>query len=152
MTACGSCRSVALIPACTTCAAASTSRSRENCRVICVCPSVEFDVMFSVLIPPGKSALDLEQDLFLLWPGEVVSASTGLSGITLPADVAAQISVVREGRLRLEAKRSYESTQRGEVLEGGAPFITVVRTRVKLCRADSGTPPAIAPVAAMGSM
>ena len=89
---------------------------------------VTVDVMFSVLIPPGKSALDLEQDLYLLWPGEVVAASTGPAGITLPADVAAQVSVVREGRLRLEAKRNYELMESGDVLEGGAPFITVVRT------------------------
>jgi hypothetical protein len=89
--------------------------------------SVAIEIMFSVLIPPGKSALDLEQDLYLLWPGEVVAASGGASGITLPADVAAQVTVVREGRLRLEAKRNYESTDSDDVLPGGAPFVTVVR-------------------------
>ncbi|HEU5197611.1 MAG TPA: hypothetical protein VFW70_22925 [Methylomirabilota bacterium] len=88
---------------------------------------VAVDVMFSVLIPPKRSALDLEQDLYLLWPGEVVASTPGASGITLPADVSAQVTVVREGRVRLEAKRNYESTEAGEVLEGGAPFITVVR-------------------------
>ena len=91
-------------------------------------PKVAVEVMFSVLIPPGKSGLDLEQDLYLLWPGEVVAASAGASGITLPADVAAQVSVIREGRLRLEAKRNYESAVDGEALPGGAPFITIVRT------------------------
>ena len=91
-------------------------------------PKVAVEVMFSVLIPPGKSGLDLEQDLYLLWPGEVVAASAGASGITLPADVAAQVSVIREGRLRLEAKRNYESAADGEALPGGAPFITIVRT------------------------
>ena len=89
---------------------------------------VAVDVMFSVLVPAGRSALDLEQDLYLLWPGEIVASTPGASGITLPADVAAQVRVVREGRVRLEAKRNYESTEAGEVLEGGAPFITVVRT------------------------
>ena len=88
---------------------------------------VTVEVMFSVLIPPGRSALDLEQDLYLLWPGEVVAASSGPSGIVLPADVAAQVTVIREGRLRLEAKRNYESTEDSEPLAGGAPFVTVVR-------------------------
>jgi len=86
------------------------------------------EIMFSVLIPRTKSALDLEQDLYLLWPGEVVAAGPGPSGISLPADVAAQVSVIAEGRLRLEAKRNYEAAADSEPIAGGAPFITVVRT------------------------
>ena len=35
---CGSCRSVCVIAACTSCAAASMFRSSENCTTICVCP------------------------------------------------------------------------------------------------------------------
>ncbi len=30
------------------------------------------DVLWSLAIPPGVSAADVEQDLYLLWPGEVV--------------------------------------------------------------------------------
>src|SRR5262249_24097638 len=89
---------------------------------------VVVDVMFSVLVPPAKSALDLEQDLYLLWPGEVAAARAGPAGITLPADVAGQVKVTREGRLRLEARRNYESSEDGEAVAGGAPFITLVRT------------------------
>jgi len=85
-------------------------------------------VMFSVLIPSGRSALDLEQDLYLLWPGQVVAASSGRAGITLPADVAAQVTVINEGHVRLEAKRSYEAPGDTDVLAPGAPFVTVVRT------------------------
>lgn len=88
---------------------------------------VPIEVMFSVLIPPGKSALDLEQDVYLLWPGEVVAATAGPAGIALPADVAAQVTTVREGRVRLEAKRNYESIADSEPAADGAPFITVVR-------------------------
>ncbi len=88
---------------------------------------VAIEVMFSLLIPPGRSALDLEQDVHLLWPGEVVAASAGPAGIVLPPDVSAQVAVIREGHLRLEAKRNYESTADSEPLAGGAPFITVVR-------------------------
>jgi hypothetical protein len=86
------------------------------------------EIMFSVLIPSNKSALDLEQDLYLLWPGEVVAAGPGPSGIRLPADVAAQVTVIAEGRLRLEAKRNYEAAGDSERIAGGAPFVTVVRT------------------------
>lgn len=89
---------------------------------------VAIEVMFSVLIPPGRSALDFEQDLYLLWPGQVVAASPGPAGITLPADVAAQMTVVGEGRLRLQAKHSYEAAGADDVLASGAPFVTVVRT------------------------
>src|SRR3954469_25906610 len=75
---------------------------------------VAIEVMFSVLIPPGKSALDLEQDVYLLWPGQVVAASPGASGITLPPHVAAQVTTIGEGRLQLQAKRNYESTADSE--------------------------------------
>ena len=88
---------------------------------------VAIEIMFSVLIPPGKSALDFEQDLYLLWPGQVAAASAGASAISLPQDVAAQLTTIGEGRLRLEAKRNYESTADSEPLGEGAPFITVVR-------------------------
>ena len=88
---------------------------------------VAIEIMFSVLIPPGKSALDFEQDLYLLWPGQVAAASAGASAISLPPDVAAQLTTIGEGRVRLEAKRSYESTADSEPLGAGAPFITVVR-------------------------
>src|SRR3954464_12988652 len=58
---------------------------------------VAIEVMFSVLIPPGKSALDLEQDVFLLWPGQIAAASGGASAISLPPDVAAQLTTIGEG-------------------------------------------------------
>ena len=90
--------------------------------------AVAIDVMFSVLVPPGRSALEFEQDLYLLWPGQVASARAGAAGITLPADVAAQVTVVNEGRVRLEAKRSYETSGDSDVQTAGAPFVTVVRT------------------------
>ena len=90
-------------------------------------PDVPVEVMFSLMIPPDRSALELEQDLYLLWPGEVVGADTA-GGITLPADVAAQVTVIARGRLRLQAQRHYESPADTEVLTTGAPFVSVVRT------------------------
>ena len=88
---------------------------------------VPVEVIFSVAIPPARSALDLQQDLYLLWPGEVVATETAKTGIDLPADVAAQMSVIAEGRLPLRAQRHYETAE-AETIATGAPFITVVRT------------------------
>jgi hypothetical protein len=88
---------------------------------------VPVEVMFSLMIPPDRSALELEQDLFLLWPGEVVATDT-TGGISLPADVAAQVTVIARGRLRLQAQRHYESPADTEILKAGAPFVSVVRT------------------------
>lgn len=88
---------------------------------------VDVAVMFSLLIPPDQSALAFEQDLYLLWPGEVVPATSGPAGIGLPPAVAAQVSVIREGRLALQAQRHYEAGADRESVAGGAPFITVVQ-------------------------
>ena len=90
-------------------------------------PDVPVEVIFSVMIPPASSALDHQQDIHLLWPGEVVAADTAKSGITLPPDVAAQMTVIDEGHLLLRAHRQYESAQT-ETIDAKAPFITVVRT------------------------
>jgi hypothetical protein len=100
--------------------------------------NIPVEVMFSLAIPPGRSALEFEQDLYLLWPGEVVgSDSTG--GIDLPADVAAQVTVVARGRVGLQAQRHYESPADTEVVAGGAPFVSVVRTGGPLGRSPAAT-------------
>jgi hypothetical protein len=90
-------------------------------------PDVPVQVMFSLMVPPDRSALELEQDLYLLWPGEVVGMDGG-GGIELPPDVAAQVTVVGRGRLRLQAQRHYEAPADTEVMPTGAPFVSVVRT------------------------
>ena len=79
---------------------------------------VPVEVLFSLMIPPDQSALELEQDLFLLWPGEVVGTDAG-GRIALPRDVAAQVSVIARGRVRLQAQRHYESPADTEVIETG---------------------------------
>jgi hypothetical protein len=88
---------------------------------------VPVEVMFSLMIPPDRSALDLEQDLFLLWPGRIGATEAG-AGIELPPDVAAQVGVVATGRVRLQAQRHYEAPVDTELIAAGAPFVTVVRT------------------------
>ena len=58
---------------------------------------VPVEVLFSLVIPPDRSALDLEQDIHLLWPGEIGAAEPG-PGFALPPAVAAQVTVVATGR------------------------------------------------------
>jgi hypothetical protein len=87
---------------------------------------VPVEIMFSLMIPPDRSALELEQDLYLLWPGEVVAADAA-GGVELPAVVTAQVKVIDRGRLRLQARRHYESPADVEVIATGAPFVSVVR-------------------------
>jgi hypothetical protein len=101
-------------------------------------PDLPVEVMFSLMIPPEQSALDLQQDLFLLWPGEIVGMD-GAGDVSLPAAVAAQVSVIGRGRVRLQAQRHYESPADTEVVPGGAPFVSVVRTGGPLGRSPAAT-------------
>lgn len=89
---------------------------------------VPVEVMFSLMVPADRSALDVEQDIYLLWPGEVVAEGAAGGGVELPADVAAQVTVIARGRLRLQAQRHYEAPVDTEVVATGAPFVTVART------------------------
>jgi len=41
--------------------------------------AVTVDILWSLVIPPTKSAADMEQDLYLLWPGPVGGALPGAS-------------------------------------------------------------------------
>jgi hypothetical protein len=100
---------------------------------------VPVEVLFSLMIPPDTSALDLEQDLYLLWPGEVVGTGDGDGGIELPPDVAAQVTVIARGRLPLRARRHYESSADAEPLAPGAPYVSVVRTGGPLGRSPAAT-------------
>jgi len=99
---------------------------------------VPVEVLFSLMIPSDKSALELEQDLFLLWPGEVVGTDT-TGGIELPAYVAAQVSVIARGHVQLQAQRHYESPADTVVVKTGAPFVSVVRTGGPMGRSPAAT-------------
>ncbi|MGH7313765.1 MAG: hypothetical protein ACREJV_11370, partial [Candidatus Rokuibacteriota bacterium] len=97
---------------------------------------VVVDVLFSVAVPPTRSAVELEQDLFLLWPGAVGGeGDLGPPEPALARFVEAQgFSVVDEGRLPLFAQHLYQVSGEGEMstgqatlVSGGAPYVTFVR-------------------------
>jgi len=89
---------------------------------------VPVEIVFSLMIPPTQSALDFEQDLYLLWPGAVVAAGTEKADFALPPAVAAHVDVIDEGRLRLFAQRHYQIPGDVEEIQPGAAFVTVVRS------------------------
>jgi hypothetical protein len=93
------------------------------------------DVMFSLMIPPTRSGADLEQDLYLLWPGAVVAdPAAGQPDPALARFVQEQgFEVIDEGRLPLVAQNLYQVSAEGPTGGGpvavgdGAPFVTFVR-------------------------
>jgi hypothetical protein len=90
---------------------------------------VTVDVLWSLVIPPTRSALGVEQDLYLLWPGRVV-AGRGDADPALARYVEARgFTVVAEGRLPLFAQNLYAPTddQGPAPIAPGAPFVTFVR-------------------------
>lgn len=92
---------------------------------------VDVVVLFSLVAAPKAHPGALEQDLYLLWPGEV-------DGETVPGSPDPELrravegrgfQVTREGRLPLSARAIYSGPQRPrpEPLAGGAPFVTYTR-------------------------
>jgi hypothetical protein len=92
---------------------------------------VEIHVLWSVDLPPNRSAADFEQDLYLLWPGGVHSElAPGKPDPALARYVEARgFSVIGEGRLPLVAQNLYAAGGEGrpEPVSGGAPFVTFVQ-------------------------
>src|SRR2546425_4624993 len=91
---------------------------------------VTVDVLWSLVIPPTKSAAGMEQDLYLLWPGPVGGALTGASpDATLIAHVKERGFVpIAEGRLPLFAESLYRAGEDApaQPIAGGAPFVTFI--------------------------
>ena len=88
---------------------------------------VPVEVLFSLVVPADRSALDIAQDIYLLWPGDVVTSTFEPAAVKLPGDVQAQMTVTAEGRLELGARSHYEDSSQAQPIAGGAPFVTVVR-------------------------
>ncbi len=92
---------------------------------------VEIHVLWSVDLPPNRSAADFEQDLYLLWPGEVHGElAREKPDPALARDVEARgFTVIGEGRLPLVAQNlnAVDGEGRSEPVAGGAPFVTFVQ-------------------------
>jgi len=92
---------------------------------------ITVDVLWGLVVPPTLSPAALEQDLYLLWPSEVVPDKTaGAPDPALAAYVTGRgYTVIAEGRARLFAQALYQMDANvpPEPLPGGAPFVTVVR-------------------------
>ena len=90
------------------------------------------DVLFSVDVAPTRSAADVEQDLFLLWPSAVVpDRAAGPGDPALEKYLAARgLAVIDSGRVSLATRNLYQAgggATPDEPIAGGAPFATFVR-------------------------
>jgi hypothetical protein len=90
---------------------------------------VPVEVLWGVILPPGRPAADVAQDLYLLWPGEVHGdgpAAPGDPALTRHVEERG-FDVIGAGRLSLAAQ-SLVSESKVEPVAGGAPFVTFVQS------------------------
>lgn len=92
---------------------------------------VEVEISWSLVVPPDRSTVGFEQDLFLLWPGEVTAdPQIGAAEPVLARYVEERgFTVIGEGRVALFTQSLYqvESPEPATPIPGGAPFVTFVR-------------------------
>jgi hypothetical protein len=86
-------------------------------------------VGFSLQLAPNRTPADVAQDVFLLWPGEVVNAAPDRKAdATLARYVTDQgFEITGEGHVKLVA-RNLGDAGTVEALPVGAPFVTFVQT------------------------
>jgi hypothetical protein len=102
---------------------------------------IEVSLLFSLVVPASVSRASVEQNLYLLWPGEVDGEL--VSGAPDP-EVRRTVEgrgfqVLHEGRLPLAARAIYSGgeRQKPESIAGGAPFVSYTREAGPL---GQGTP------------
>ncbi len=91
---------------------------------------VELEVRWALDIPPGKSRIGIEQDVFLLWPGEVTSPLGGAAGDKALAQYVEKrgFAVIGDGRLPLYAQNIYaEGVEARPKPVGEAAYVTFVQ-------------------------
>ena len=86
------------------------------------------DVLFSIVVPPGRSPADLEQDIYVLWPGAVRAVGRGRDPALARFVTERGFDVTDEGTVPLFAQSLYQmqSEVPDEPVPGGAPFVTFV--------------------------
>ena len=92
---------------------------------------VAIDMLWTLNPPATRSAADFEQDIYVLWPGEIVGE---LPAVQADPKLERYIetrgfTVISSGRVPLSARSAYEleSDAPPEVIRGGATFVTFVR-------------------------
>ena len=89
------------------------------------------EVMWSLNVPPARSAGDFEQTIDLLWPGEILpDPAAGPADPELGRYLEQRgFTVIGDGRVQLLARSAYEleTDVQPERIDGGAAFVTFVR-------------------------
>lgn len=88
---------------------------------------VTVDVLWSLAVPPTRSALGLEQDLYLLWPGDIGGEAGAPGDAALDEYVRTRgFAVTGQGRLPLLVEDLYPApgAASAERRTGDAPFVT----------------------------
>jgi hypothetical protein len=91
---------------------------------------VDLEVRWALDIPPGKSRVGIEQDIFLLWSGEVASPLGSAAGDKSLAQYVEKrgFTVVGDGRLPLYAQNIYaEGVEARPKPVGEAAYVTFVQ-------------------------
>jgi len=91
---------------------------------------VDLEVRWALDVPPGRSRAGIEQDIFLLWPGEVTNPRGPAAGDKALAQYVEKrgFTVVGDGRLPLYAQSIYaEGVEAAPRPVGEAPFVTFVQ-------------------------
>jgi len=91
---------------------------------------VELEVRWSLDMPPGKSRVGIEQDIFLLWPGEVTSPLGPATGDKALAQYVEKrgFTVVGAGHLPLYAQNIYaEGVEAAPKPVGEAVYVTFLQ-------------------------
>ena len=103
---------------------------------------VDLEVRWALDVDPGKSRVGIEQDIYLLWPGEVTSPLGPAKGEkALEKYVEARgFSVIGGGRLPLYAQSIYaEGVESAPRPVGEAPYVTFVQDSHALGLSPPGT-------------
>jgi hypothetical protein len=92
--------------------------------------TIVVDITWSVAVPGNRSLAGVEQDILLLWPSAVVGdARLGAPDPELEKRVEARgLDAIDSGRLAYTARNLYATGARWEPIDGGAPFVTFVRS------------------------
>lgn len=90
--------------------------------------AMRVELLWSLVIPATRSAADIEQDLFLLWPGEVTGPGAIDEGLSRFVEERG-FTVLGAGRLELVSRNLFQmdSDVPPTPVPGGAPYVTFVR-------------------------